>query len=258
LQAAVAYARRQGLQFVVRGLDHVGENIWNIEKHKSEAAVQLPRTHSLENGTERGDQAGQSSGSKLQAGEAGGNSAIAPPNDGGRETANQEPDPAGSISHRNRRSFERGHRPKLLVPVDATSDCRKAVHYASRRAARIDGHLVLLRVIEPCLPGLLGVREIMQGEALQHAKKLLQSYAALAQNVGGVLPQTVIRQGDQVREVLNLIATDEDIAILVVAAGTNRAPGELIAELARTVGTYPVPIVIVPAHLTDEELDALS
>jgi nucleotide-binding universal stress UspA family protein len=98
----------------------------------------------------------------------------------------------------------------------------------------------------------------LQGEALQHAKRLLQSYAALAQNVGGVLPQTVIRQGDQVREVLNLIATDEDIAILVVAAGTNRTPGKLIAELAHTVGTYPVPIVIVPAHLTDEELDSLS
>jgi hypothetical protein len=140
----------------------VGENIWNIEKHKSEAAVQLPRTHSLENGTERGDEAGQSWGSKLQAGEAAGNLAIAPPDDGGRETANQEPDAAGSISHRNRRSFERGHRPKLLVPVDATSDCRKAVYYASRRAARIDGHLVLLRVIEPCLPGLLGVREILE------------------------------------------------------------------------------------------------
>jgi hypothetical protein len=40
LQAAVAYARREGLQFVVHGLHDVGENIWNIEKHKSGAAAQ--------------------------------------------------------------------------------------------------------------------------------------------------------------------------------------------------------------------------
>jgi hypothetical protein len=32
----------------------------------------------------------------------------------------------------------------------------------------------------------------------------------------------------------------------------------LVAELARNVCTYPVPTIIVPAHLTDGELDALS
>jgi hypothetical protein len=31
-----------------------------------------------------------------------------------------------------------------------------------------------------------------------------------------------------------------------------------VSELARTAGAYPVPIVIVPAHLGDAELDALS
>jgi hypothetical protein len=32
----------------------------------------------------------------------------------------------------------------------------------------------------------------------------------------------------------------------------------LISDLARTAGAYPIPIVIVPAHLSERELDALS
>jgi len=46
-----------------------------------------------------------------------------------------------------RRSYEAGHNPKLLVLVDEMEDCGKAVYYASRRATRIGGKIVLLRVI---------------------------------------------------------------------------------------------------------------
>jgi nucleotide-binding universal stress UspA family protein len=259
MQAALAYARRQGLQFVVRGLDDVGGNIWKIDKHKPGAAAQQPysRSDPLERENIGVGDAGQSSSSNVEPARPGCHAAIVRPSDSTGQPGMQPGDPE-SVSRRTRRSYEVGHRPKLLVPVDETSDCRKAVHYASRRAARIDGRLVLVRVIEPCPPALFGIGEIMQAEALQEAKELLQSYATLAQKIAGALPETVIRQGDSVREVLNLITTDQDIAILVLAAGTNRAPGVLVAELARNVCTYPVPTIIVPAHLTDGELDALS
>jgi hypothetical protein len=56
-----------------------------------------------------------------------------------------------------------------------------------------------------------------------------------------------------------VIQGDEDIAILVLAAGsTEIGPGALVSDLARTAGTYPIPVVIVPSHLSDQELDALS
>jgi len=52
---------------------------------------------------------------------------------------------------------------------------------------------------------------------------------------------------------------DEDIATLVLAAGTGKdGPGPLVASLSKTAGEYPIPVAIVPAHLGDEELDALS
>ena len=165
------------------------------------------------------------------------------------------------VSRRLRRSYEAGHSPKLLVLVDDTEDCGKAVYYASRRAARIRAKLVLLRVIAPSYGELewLSVAEVIRSEAQQEAQQLLDRYATLAQSVAAELPETVIRQGNSAREIFKLIETDEDIAVLILAAGpSNKGPGPLVSELARTAGTYPVPIVIVPAHLGDAELDALS
>ncbi len=60
-------------------------------------------------------------------------------------------------------------------------------------------------------------------------------------------------------EILKLIDEDEDIAILVLAAGTGKeGPGPLVATLGKTAGTFPIPIAVVPGHLADEELDAMS
>ena len=48
-------------------------------------------------------------------------------------------------------------------------------------------------------------------------------------------------------------------AILVLAAGTGKeGPGPLVAGLGKTVSAYPIPVAIVPGHLGDEDLDALS
>jgi len=166
-----------------------------------------------------------------------------------------------AVSRRLRRSYEPGHTPKLLVLVDDTKECGKAVYYATRRAARIRAKLVLLRVIEP--PdgelGWLGVAEILQTQARHEARKLLDHHVALVQGVSASLPDTVICQGNSALEIFKLIKADEDIAMLVLTASdSHKGPGPLVSELARTAGTYPVPVVIVPAHLRNEELDALS
>jgi len=45
----------------------------------------------------------------------------------------------------------------------------------------------------------------------------------------------------------------------VLAAGTGKeGPGPLVASLGKTVSAYPIPVAIVPGHLGDEDLDALS
>ena len=42
------------------------------------------------------------------------------------------------------------------------------------------------------------------------------------------------------------------------ARTSSEGPGPLVATIGRTAGDYPIPVAIVPGHLTDEEIDALS
>ena len=160
-----------------------------------------------------------------------------------------------------RRSYEAGHKPKYLVVIDESPECDRAVYYASRRAARTGASVVMLLVIEPHdrHQQWLGVADIMKAEAHEAANTILDQFASRANGVAGITPERVIRDGEKSTEILKLIDEDEDIATLVLAAGTgNDGPGPLVASLGETAGDYPIPVAIVPGHLGDEELDALS
>ncbi len=162
---------------------------------------------------------------------------------------------------RRRRSYEAGHKPKLLVVVDDTEECDRAIYFAVRRAARIGGNVVMLRVLEnhDQSQQWLGVADIMRAEAQGEADAELGKYAARAKAIAGIDAEPVIREGDKAEEILKVIDEDEDIFILVLAAGTgSEGPGPLVATIGRTAGDFPIPVAIVPGHLTDEEIDALS
>jgi nucleotide-binding universal stress UspA family protein len=162
---------------------------------------------------------------------------------------------------RKRRSYEAGHKPKYLVVIDESPECDRAVYYASRRAARTGAGMVMLLVIEPHdrHQQWLGVADLMKAEAQEAANAILDRFATRANGAAGITPERVIRDGDKAQEVLNMIDEDEDIAILVLAAGTgSEGPGPLVTEIGKTAGTFPIPVAIVPGHLNDEDLDAMT
>ena len=162
---------------------------------------------------------------------------------------------------RKRRSYEAGHKPKYLVVIDESPECDRAVYYASRRAARTGAGMVMLLVIEPHdrHQQWLGVADLMKAEAQEAANAILDRFATRANGAAGITPERVIRDGDKAQEVLNVIDEDEDIAILVLAAGTgSEGPGPLVTEIGKTAGTFPIPVAIVPGHLNDEDLDAMT
>ena len=67
------------------------------------------------------------------------------------------------------------------------------------------------------------------------------------------------REGEPVEQILAAIDEDADIAMLVLAANPGaEGPGPLITLLAKTVGSFPVPVVVVPGDLADADIDALS
>ncbi|WP_112661999.1 universal stress protein [Microvirga flavescens] len=160
-----------------------------------------------------------------------------------------------------RRSYEAGHRPKFLVVVDETPECARAIHFASRRAARTGASMLMLSIVEP--PAnfeWLGVGEAMIEEARKAAEKRLEEAARETRTAAGVEPEQVIRIGESADTIVKLIDEDEDISFLVLAAGTGKdGPGPLVSSLAsRVASTFPVPIVVVPGSLSDEEIDALA
>jgi nucleotide-binding universal stress UspA family protein len=162
---------------------------------------------------------------------------------------------------KRRRSYETGHSPKYLVVIDDTPECDRAVYYASRRAARNSAGLVMLRVVElhDRNQQWLGVADIMRAEAQEAANEALARYAARANGIAGITPERVIREGEAAREVLALIDEDDDIAILVLAAGVGgEDPGPLVSSLSKSAGTFPIPLTIVPGHLNDDELEAMT
>jgi len=161
---------------------------------------------------------------------------------------------------RKRRSYEEGHKPKFLVVIDDTPECERAVYYAARRAARTNGGVIMLRVIdiqdEP--QEWLGVAKIMKAEARDAANEVLGRFAARVAGITGLTAECVTREGEATREILKLIDEDDDIVVLILAAAENEEPGPLVTHLSRVSGDFPIPIGIVPGHLTDEEIDALS
>jgi nucleotide-binding universal stress UspA family protein len=162
---------------------------------------------------------------------------------------------------RKRRAYEAGHKPKYLVIIDESAECDRAVYYASRRASRTGAGMVMLLVIEPHdrHQQWLGVADIMKAEAQEAANVILDRFASRANGAAGITPERVIRDGEKAQEILTLIDEDEDIAILVLAAGTStEGPGPLVSNIGKTAGTFPIPVAIVPGHLSDEDLDAMS
>jgi nucleotide-binding universal stress UspA family protein len=160
-----------------------------------------------------------------------------------------------------RKSAEKGHKRKFLVVIDDTPECSRALVYAARRAKRTNGVLTMLYVIVPGeFQHWIGVENIMRAEAMEAAEDTLGRFADIARETSGVEPQMVIREGARADEIAKLIAEDEDIAILVLAAGDDKeGPGPLVTAIAgKAAGTFPVPITIVPGTLDDDAIKALS
>ena len=160
-----------------------------------------------------------------------------------------------------RRSYEAGHKRKYLVVIDDTEECDRAVYWAAKRAGRTKSQIVMLRVIEPGDRNQqwLGVADIMMAEQREAANAALDKFAARAKKIAKITPDRVIREGDTAEEIVKLIDEDADIGILVLAAGTGKeGPGPLVTMIAKTVGSFPIPVTVVPGDLSDADVDGLS
>ena len=77
--------------------------------------------------------------------------------------------------------------------------------------------------------------------------------------LGGQKPVTHVRHGHISEEIAKLIEQDPSISTLVLAAGSDPAgPGPLVSSIGSGRAAIRIPVTIVPGHLTDDEIDALT
>ena len=146
-----------------------------------------------------------------------------------------------------------------LVVVDETGEADVALRYAARRAARTGGSVLILAIVPPQeFVQWGGVQAAMEEEARLRAEAMGLQAASAIDEEADVQRTVLVRHGDPVKAIAEVLKEREDVAALVLAAAEG-APGPLVVHFSGAVaGTLPCPLVIVPGRLSDEALDRLT
>lgn len=149
---------------------------------------------------------------------------------------------------------------KFMVVVDDTPECAQAIRFAARRAQKSGGGVIMLYVIQPDdFQHWVGVAEVMRAEAREAAESRLEEMAAEIQRYSGLTPELVIREGKTHEEIIGLIEDDTEVGVLVLGAGIDgEGPGPLVTHMVtKMAGRLPIPLTVVPGHLSLERIDAV-
>ncbi|WP_068462259.1 universal stress protein [Hyphomicrobium sulfonivorans] len=163
-----------------------------------------------------------------------------------------------------RRSFEADHFRKFLLVIDGKPEVDSALYYAANRMQRSQGSLVMLYIIVPQdFQHWINVRQQHVEEETAKAKALFRLMRRKLNLAGyeNIACEEIIREGTEVDEIRKLIDEDEDIAVLVLGAASEAAgPGPLVSSLATSgaMGSFPIPITIVPGTLALEDVRSLD
>lgn len=149
---------------------------------------------------------------------------------------------------------------KFLVVLDDSRECLNAMRFAAMRAARTGGGVEVLSIIPPDeFNHWIGVAEVMREETRERIVVHFEVFAKWMRDRQGIDPELVIREGEPVPEILAQVKEDPEIGVLVLGAGTDKkGPGPLVTQMSKNSGSLPVPITIVPGHLTKEQLEAIT
>jgi len=168
---------------------------------------------------------------------------------------------AAMTDHAQPTSSPASPRRKFLVIMDTSDECRVATRFAARRAQHTGGIVTLLCVVGPAdFQQWGGVERMMREEAHQEAERLLHATAKVVNELTGLVPELIIREGRTDEEIRELVKSDPAISVLVLGAGVSKeGPGPLVSAIAgKGDRSYTIPVTVVPGGLSDEAIDGLA
>ena len=147
-----------------------------------------------------------------------------------------------------------------LVVVDDSAEARVALRYAARRAARTGGSVTILAVVPPQeFVQWSGVQAAMEEEARLRAEAMGVQAASAIDEEAGVQRTILVRHGEPVKAIAEVLKEETEIAALVLGAAPENGPGPLVEHFAgAAAGTLPCPLVIVPGRLDDAAFDRVG
>jgi nucleotide-binding universal stress UspA family protein len=147
-----------------------------------------------------------------------------------------------------------------LVVVDDSEEARVALRFAARRAAKTNGRIEVLGIVEPQdFVQFGGVQAAIEEEQRLRIEGVVSAAIGEILDESGVEASIVVRQGEAVRTVRDVIGEREDVAALVLGAAASGDPGPLVGDLAGAdAGRLPCPLMIIPGSIGEDRLEQLS
>jgi nucleotide-binding universal stress UspA family protein len=147
-----------------------------------------------------------------------------------------------------------------LVVVDDSAEARVALRFAARRAAKTNGRIEVLGIVEAQdFVQFGGVQAAIEEEQKLRIEGVVSSSIGEILDESGVEANIFVQQGEVVRTVRDYVADRDDVAALVLGAAPSGSPGPLVAHFTgNDAGKLPCPVMIIPGSLSDERLEQLS
>ena len=155
-----------------------------------------------------------------------------------------------------------GQTPKrtYLVVVDDSSEAAVALRFAARRAAKTNGRVEVLGIVEP--------QDFVQWGGVQNAieeEQRLRIEGVVSASVGEILDEAgieakiILAHGEPVKAVRDYVGERTEVAALVLGAAPSGNPGPIVSHFCGIdAGKLPCPVMLIPGGLSDERLEQLS
>ena len=147
-----------------------------------------------------------------------------------------------------------------LVVVDDSEESRVALRFAARRAAKTNGRIEVLGIVEPQdFVQFGGVQAAIEEEQRLRIEGVVSSAIGEILDESGVEANIIIQQGEAVKSVRDYVGDRPDVAALVLGAAPAGNPGPLVSNFCgNDAGRLPCPVMLIPGSLSDERLEQLS
>ena len=147
-----------------------------------------------------------------------------------------------------------------LVVIDDSAEAAIALRFAARRAAKTNGRIEVLGIVEPQdFVQWGGVEKAIEEEQRLRIEGVVSASVGEILDEAGIEAKIIVQHGEPVKSVRDYIGEREEIAALVLGAAPSGNPGVLVANFCGTdAGKLPCPVMLIPGSLSDERLEQLS